>query len=818
MFITTLRRRILLIGLVALTAGAALWQNVRRTTSPDRAGQAVNLGLDLQGGIHLGLELDESVRPSTDPARDLDLALTVLRRRIDEFGVTERVVQKVGDRRIVVELPGFRDPDRARKVVQRTAYLEFRFTDETGRLDRAMPALDRAAPRIADPAIGITTAARLLTGPSAADTAPGVTLSSLLIPTAGGIPGEYAVPATAFATVDSVLRLPAVQAVLPRSIELFWSATETDGARLLYALESRPVLTGTSLAHATAQPDPLSGAPQVNFSLDRTGGETFGKETGRRIGSHLAIMLDGRIQGRPPVIQSRIERYGRIEMGGRSLAEAQDLALVLRAGALPTPLRIVEQHEVGPSLGEDSIQGGILAGVAGTAAVVAIMAGYYAGAGLVAVIALGCYVLLTLGALALLGSALSLPGLAGLVLSIGMAVDANVLIFERIREEQDRGRSSRAATAEGFRQAMPAIVDSNLTTVLTALFLFQFGTGPVQGFAVTLIVGIAASMFTAVFVTRTLFLAWLARRPADRPLPLGATRLFRGSRFPFLRFRRWAYGATAVVLLAGTLVGALRGVRSGVDFSGGSLFQVETELPVDPGRIRTALAANGVAGAEVQRFGGETTFAIRAPAAEDLPAQRATIVAAVTEASGGRPASASSGEGVGPKVASELQTRAALAVSLSFGAVLAYLAVRFEWRFGLAAVAATAHDVLATLAFVIALRIEFTLVVVAALLTVVGYSLNDTIVIFDRARENLAARRTEPLETVLDRSVNETLPRTLLTGGTALATLAALAIFGGPVIRPFALVMFFGIFVGTFSSVFVASPVLLAIHRRWGRS
>ena len=290
--------------------------------------------------------------------------------------------------------------------------------------------------------------------------------------------------------------------------------------RYLYVVEDRPIITGDRLVEATAQLDPLTNGPVVNFELDRAGGRKFGDETGRHIGDFMAIILDGRVQGRPPTIEDRIGRNGRITLGGKTIEEARDLAMTLKAGALPIPLKIVEQGEVGASLGKDSIQKGMLAGAVGTGLVILIMVGYYRMSGVLAVGALALYILFTLGGLAAVDATLTLPGLAGLVLSVGIAVDANVLIFERIREELIHGKSVRLSVDEGFRHAMNAIVDSNVSTVLTALFLFQFGTGPVKGFAVTLIMGIAASMITAVFVTRTFFMIWLDRKPAMSTLSI----------------------------------------------------------------------------------------------------------------------------------------------------------------------------------------------------------------------------------------------------------------------------------------------------------
>jgi preprotein translocase subunit SecD len=516
----------------------------------------LKLGLDLQGGMHLELELDQTNRVSDDVSRDIDLAVTVLRKRIDEFGVTEPVIQKVGDERIVVELAGISEPGRAKAIVHRTAALEFRITDETGALDAALPAMDRALAQlgvtseVAGQPAAPTQVEQLLTGrdtspdaPSAADTtavdsgpavssdtalaAPlgtgGPILQALIQPsTAFGfdpMPGEYGVPEAAFVRVDSLLRLPEVTRILPRSVAWRWArqplAVGAEQVRLLYVLESEPIITGDRLESASAQIDPMTNRPMVTFTLDRAGARRFGAQTGQHVGDFMAILLDDFVQGRPPVIQSRIDRNGQIEMGGRTIQDAQDLALTLNAGALPIPLRVVAERQVGASLGEDSIRAGITALMVGTALVVLIMIGYYRVAGILAVCALTLYLLFTLAGLSAIQATMTLPGLAGLVLSIGIAVDANVLIFERIREELIGGRTVRLAVTEGFRHAMTAIVDSNVSTVLTALFLFQFGTGPVKGFAVTLIMGIAASMFTAIFVTKTFFLIWLERKDAQ---------------------------------------------------------------------------------------------------------------------------------------------------------------------------------------------------------------------------------------------------------------------------------------------------------------
>lgn len=502
-------------------------------------------GLDLQGGIHLALEIDESAGPVANRQDALERALTVIRTRVDEFGVAEPVIQKVGDDRIVVELAGIDDPARAKQIVERSAFLEWRITDMQGRFGDALPAIDRAlieagvrtrrsagaaatSPSAIQELLSDTTQAAGDTAAAPDDTTfavdqPGP-LSVLLFRDAQVVPGEYLVPEEEYPRVDSLINLPAVQRAVPRGLTLAWGSEPVSRGgrsyRPLYAVESRPVLTGDQLQNANATLDQLNNQAVVQFELTRTGGRIFRRETRQHVNDHMAIMLDGRVFRQPPVIRTEIGRNGQIELGNANLREAQDLALVLRAGALPAPLEIVEERTVGPSLGRDSIRQGTQAVMIAGIVVIAMVILYYRFAGLVAVVALSFFVLFTLGGLAMFDATLTLPGLAGFALSLGMAVDANVLIFERIREELQAGKSVRLAVEEGFQHAMSAIVDSNITTVLTALFLFQFGTGPVRGFAVTLIIGILASFITAVFITRTLFMIWLEVRPATKELSI----------------------------------------------------------------------------------------------------------------------------------------------------------------------------------------------------------------------------------------------------------------------------------------------------------
>jgi protein-export membrane protein SecD/preprotein translocase SecF subunit len=852
-------RVIVILALVAASVFALVPRSVKQRLYDSQTGQMrdttvrrvpIKLGLDLRGGVHLALEIDESRGVVSDCADAIRRAERVVRTRIDEFGTTEPVVQVAGSCRLIVELAGETDPARARSIVERTAFLEFRLTDTRDQFRLALPAIDAAlqragvnsasagaaAPRsrasesLSDNAItGLLTSradstdsTRVAIEPAAATGGP---FSRLLSP--GRLPGEFLVTDDRVDDVDRLIARPELQQFVPRGLELRWGTTITQGGltvRPLYAVQSRAIITGEELQKAVAGRDPMTNAAEVQFELTRGGGRKFGDATGRNIGNYLAILLDGRVQGEPAVIRDRIGTNGRIELGGKSLEEANDLALVLRAGALPVPLHVVDERTIGSSLGSDSIAEGVRASLLAVGFVLLVMGVYYGLSGLLAVAALGLYVLYCLGGLAAFGFTLTLPGLAGFALSIGMAVDANVLIFERMREELEAGRSVRRAIDEGFRHAMSAIVDSNVTTALTAMILYVVGTEAVQGFALTLLIGLVASMVTAVFVTRTFFLIWVQRRPAMTTLKHFTIRLFANARYDFIKVRRWAYGATAAIIVPGMIMLAAKGITYSIEFTGGAMMQVRTTEVVEMNRLRTALERGGLENAEIQSFGSPRDFVIRArlDATETSEKQTAAIAAAGRTALDSELGAGAYEmiryEGVGPKVGSELQQKALIAILFSFVTTLIYLAFRFEWRFGLAAVIATAHDVIATIAFIRYLDLEVSLVVVAAVLTVLGYSLNDTIVIFDRVRENLRSRENRSLAAILNLSINDTLPRTILTGGTTLATALVLSFFAGEVIKPFALVMTFGIIVGTFSSIFVASPVLLWISRRWSTS
>src|SRR5690606_4027131 len=548
---SNLKYRLIVVAALVVASIAALWprttiERVQRdgVFSYDTVKRVpLKRGLDLRGGMHLALEVDQSQGTVADPADAIARAERVVRSRIDEFGVAEPLVQRIGETRLIVELPGIDDPERAIEVVQQSAFLQFQITDRTQALERVAPRLDAIA-RDLNLAVGGTAdgdTARsspiglegLLQADSSADStssdssatqsqgaSTGPFQRSLQV---GQLPGQYFVSADDEPLIRTLLAREEIRNALPPGKQVKWGADSLllgagEYYRPLYVLDSRPIITGEYLVDARPNQDGLQGTV-VEFQLNNEGGRRFRTETGRHVGDYMAIVLDDRVMS-APVIQSAIGTRGQITLGGSTLQEAQDLALVLRAGSLPVPLSVVDMREIGPSLGQDAVQQGIRAGILGVILVILIMITYYRFSGFLAVIGLGLFALLTMAMLAGLDAVLTLPGIAGFVLSIGMAVDANFLIFERIREELDAGRTVRAAVDSGFQNALSAIIDSNVTTALTAAVLYQFGTGPVRGFAVTLIAGIAASMVTAIFVVRTFYLVWLSRQQNPQTLSI----------------------------------------------------------------------------------------------------------------------------------------------------------------------------------------------------------------------------------------------------------------------------------------------------------
>ncbi|MFX0543450.1 protein translocase subunit SecD [Roseovarius sp. S4756] len=595
---------------------------------------------------------------------------------------------------------------------------------------------------------------------------------------------------------------------------------------VFYVLERAPVVTGDELTDA--QPDfDQNGRPAVSFRFNPTGARSFGEYTAANIGSPFAIVLDNEVIS-APVIQSHIPGGSGIITGNFSVEESTNLAVLLRAGALPAGLEFLEERTIGPELGADSIEAGKVASIVGFALVLVFMLASYGLFGLFANIALIINIGLMFGLLSMIGATLTLPGIAGIVLTIGMAVDANVLIFERIREEMKTAKGAARAIELGYEKALSAIVDANITTLITAVILFAMGSGPVRGFAITLGLGIITSVFTAIFVTRLIAVMWFERKRPKTVLQGRTLRLVKSNTtVNFLGRWKMSLGLSAllIVIAAGSFM--LQGLNFGIDFRGGTTIRTQSEQSVDIAQYRGAMQVLDLGDISITEvfdptFGPDQNVSmIRIQAQDDAEAVTPETIAAVEGAlqEAVPDITFTSVESVGPKVSGELIQTAAIAVLLAIGAVLVYIWLRFEWQFALGAVAALVHDVILTIGVFSELQLQFDLATIAALLTIVGYSLNDTVIVFDRVRENLRKYKARPLLEVLNLSINETLSRTIMTSFTTMLALLALYFLGGDVIRGFVFAMMWGIVVGTYSSIFVAAVILmwLGVKRDWSK-
>ena len=557
---------------------------------------------------------------------------------------------------------------------------------------------------------------------------------------------------------------------------------------VFYVLERRPVITGEHLVDARPDRD-QDGRPAVGFRLNPTGGTIFGEYTAENIGTRFAIVLDDEVISAPGIRTHISGGAGIITSPTFTIEETTQLSILLRAGALPAEIDVLEQRTVGPDLGQDSIDAGRIAAIVAFIAVLAYMALSYGLFGIFANVALILNVALLFALLSVLNATLTLPGIAGIVLTVGMAVDANVLIFERIREEMKTAKGAARAVDLGYQRAFSAIIDANITTAIAALILFLMGSGPVKGFAVTLGLGILTSVFTAVFVTRLMLATWFeARRP--KTVKVANFRLIpEGTKFNFFGLQTISFGTSMAVILISLGAFLAVGLNYGIDFRGGSMIMAETEEAAEIGTYRDILGGLDV--------GDTSVTAISDPAA-DLTGAAQNVVMIRIEQTGEDPEIQQDAiksvktaltetfpdinflatESVGAKVSGELIMTGIIAVVLAVAAVLFYIWLRFEWQFSLGAVAALVHDVILTIGVFSLLSIEFNLSIIAAILTIVGYSLNDTVVLFDRVRENLRKFKTTPLGDVLNLSINETLSRTVVTSLTTLLALIALFVLG----------------------------------------
>lgn len=587
-----------------------------------------------------------------------------------------------------------------------------------------------------------------------------------------------------------------------------------DNPPVPYLIENRVIVSGENLVDAQSTFDQRTNEPVVSFRFDSKGASRFGQTTQQNVGRLFAIILDNHVISAPQIREPILGGSGQIS-GNFTAQSANDLAVLLRSGALPATLTVIEERTVGPGLGQDSIEAGKWSSIIGSLLVVVFMVAAYGRLGWIANIALIANVALIVSILSLVGATLTLPGIAGIVLTIGMAVDSNVLIYERIHEERREGRSVLQSVDLGFQRALATVLDSNITTLIAAVVLFFLGSGPVRGFAVTLAIGILTTLFTAFTLTRWLTSFWL-RRFRPKEIPKGYVRLvpeITHIRFMQIRLQTFALSMFLCVASIGLLF--TQGLNFGIDFTGGTLMEVRAKTgSADVGDIRSRLAAAGVHETQVQSFGNETDALIRIGAASDTGDESGNVLVQKAQQSLTSDYEIRRTELVGPTVSGELMWTAIIGVLAAMGAILIYIWIRFEWQFSLGSIAATVNDVILTLGFISLTGLQFDLSTVAAILTIVGYSLNDTVVIYDRVRENLRKFKKMPLGQLLDLSDNEMLARTTMTSITTFLALLALFLLGGEVIRSFVASMLFGVFIGTFSSIFIAAPILILFHLR----
>ena len=782
--------------------------------------RSLNLGLDLQGGIHLVLEVKTEGMEQQEAQDAVAQAQEVIRNRVDQFGVAEPTIQRQGDNRIIIELPGVQDVQRAKDLVGQTALLEFQLLEPSEDRTRLIQRIDQV---LAPQKEGEEEEEDLLLS-STQENAP---LSSML-----SLAGEdLTVSGRDLQRVKNLLNTPEAHKLIPADMEFLFSSkpagAEGNEFYFLYLVRKKPEMTGHMIQDAfvsIGQVVEYMGQPIVNFSTTDEGVRLFSRITGSHIGDRMAIVLDESVYS-APVIQSKISEGRGIITGSGTQEEAKDLAIVLRAGALPAEVEIIEDRTVGPSLGRDSIEQGKTAAIYSMVLVVIFMVLYYRTAGLIADFALLLNMLFIMAVLAGFHATLTLPGIAGIILTIGMAVDANVLIFERIREELRSGKTVRAAIDSGYGHALSAITDANVTTFLVGIVLYQFGTGPIRGFALTLCIGIISSLFTAFFVTRTVF-ELITRKSQQSTLSIGPVGLFANLNIRFLSLRNIGFGASAAVLLLGVVsILGINGIRPGIDFAGGTLLELHFDPAVQVedirgqlGRVPVGDAEIDLSKSEIKQFGSENDILIRVSESGEGTAVADGIMEVLKSGFAANIAEMEwirRQEKVGPKIGSELSSAAVRAVLVALGLILLYMAWRFHrFLYGIAAVIALFHDVLITLGLLSLFNIEITLAVVAALLAIVGYSLNDTIVVFDRIRENLHMTRRQGFDGTVNQSINECLSRTLITSATTLLAVLVLMIFGGEVNRDFTITLMIGVVVGTYSSIFVASPVLYLGQQR----
>ena len=795
-------------------------------------------------------------------------SFNVLRNRIDRFGVTQPNIQQLGNSgRILIELPGVKEPERVRKLLQGTASLEFWATYENSEIypflqeanetlagllteenGQAQTAVEQtkdagAAEDILSEEISAAEEesaddeAFRKANPLFAALQPAVYNGRL----AGGACIGYASYADT-AKINTWLHMPQIQSLFPAEFKAMWTVKPSQafpGGNIyeLVAIRStsrdgKAPLDGGVVTDARVQYGNSGGNPEVSMSMNAEGANIWARMTKDNIGRQIAIVLDGMVYSYP-VVNTEITGGSSSITGNFDLEEAEDLANVLKSGKLPAPATIIQEQIVGPSLGSESINAGLISFAIAFLLVLIYMFAFYHGAGLIADAALLCNVLLLLGSLVSFGAVLTLPGIAGLVLTLGMAVDANVIIYERIKEEIRAGKGLSKAVADGYSNAYSAIIDGQVTTILTGIVLFVFGSGPVQGFATTLIIGIITSVLTSIFISRIIIDDRLAKGKNITFSNKFTRNFLQNTTVDFLSKRKFTYVLSGVIVVASILSICIKGFTYGVDFTGGRTFVVRFDQPVQAEEVRDAAVATFDGAVEVKQFGGESQMKITTQyKVEDESTEAdAEVEEMLYNSLKGffkeditfdefrstleNPNGIISSDKVGPTMANDMKRAAIIAVIIALFVIFAYIAVRFKnWTWGLGGVVGLAHTAIIVIGFfsffsgILPFTLDVDQTFIAAILTIIGYAINDTVVIFDRIREYKTLHPKMDFRINANQALNSTLSRTMNTSLTTLIVMIAIAIFGGEVIRGMAVALCLGIAIGTYASIFIATPIM----------
>ncbi|MBQ6709463.1 MAG: protein translocase subunit SecDF [Bacteroidales bacterium] len=810
-------------------------------------------------------EVIEVIRAESESA--ISNSFNVLRNRIDRFGVTSPNIQKLGNSgRILVELPGVKEPERVRKLLQGTASLEFWPTYTNEEIERylaeanALLAEIQAAEEVAAPVAEETVAEEdaLLAeelkqaegdAASEAEMLKQNPLFALLQPS--GARGHACIGYAHYADtaqINKYFAMPQIKQLFPPEFKPMWTvkASAMDPNENIFELvaikapsrDGKAPLDGGAVTDARVQYGNSGGSPEVSMTMNAEGANVWARLTKDNIGRQIAIVLDGMVYSYPNV-QSEISGGSSQITGDFTLEEAEDLANVLKSGKLPAPATIIQEQVVGPSLGAESINAGLISFVIAFILVLLYMLFFYRGAGLVADIALLCNVVLLFGTLVSFGAVLTLPGIAGLVLTLGMAVDANVIIYERVKEELRAGKGLGKAIADGYSNAYSAIVDGQITTLLTGIVLFIFGSGPVQGFATTLIIGIVTSVLTSIFITRIIFDDRVSKGK-NISFDSKLTRNFlQNTKVDFIGKKKIAYIVSGTLILISLVSIFTKGFTYGVDFTGGRTYVVRFDQSVTAEDVRAAAIAEFDGAVEVKQFGGESQMkittqylvedestdadaevenklynALKGFFADDLTFEEFTSTL-------DNPNGIISSDKVGPTIANDITRDAIIAVIIALFVIFAYIAVRFRgWTWGLGGVTGLAHTALIVIGFfslfsgILPFSLDIDQTFIAAILTIIGYAINDTVVIFDRIREYKELHPKADFRQNVNEALNSTLSRTMNTSLTTLVTMLAIAIFGGEVIRGLAVALILGIVIGTYASIFIATPIMYDVTKK----